>query len=107
MLARLLPFLQGAGKSEGGGVLRITQIERADRGTTLKLEGRLAGSWVMELRRIAETCLAKSQQVQLDLSEVTFADQAGVKLLQELVGRRVEVRGLSSIAAELLGGGER
>jgi ABC-type transporter Mla MlaB component len=88
-------------------MLRITQTETTDGGTTLKLEGRLAGPYVMELRGIAERCLARSQRVQLDLSGVTFVDQGGTALLRELVGRRVEVGGRSTFAAELLGGGGR
>lgn len=86
-------------------MLRITQAETADGGTTLRLEGQLSGPWVMELRRISEGCLAGSQRVHLDLSGVTFVDQAGTALLRELVGRRVEVGGRSHFAAELLGGG--
>lgn len=86
-------------------MLRITQTDTAEGGTTLRLEGRLAGPWVLELREIAEECLARSQRVQLDLTEVTFVDQGGTALLRELVDRRVEVGGRSSFAAELLGGG--
>ena len=86
-------------------MLRITR--NGSVGTpTLKLEGSIAGPWVGELRRVAESSLAESGLLKLDLSAVGFVDPAGAQLLHELA-QRVEINGLSQFVAELLYGGER
>ena len=63
-------------------MLRITTTIRPD-GTTVALEGRLAGPWVDELRAswrsLATTRDASS--IRLDLDAVTFIDTAGKALL--------------------------
>jgi ABC-type transporter Mla MlaB component len=89
-------------------MLRITAEDaEPDGDRTLKLAGHLAGAWVGELRREADTCLAEAREVTLDLSEVDYVDARGADLLRHLVGRRVKVRGCSSFVAELLEGGKR
>src|SRR5438094_9486632 len=63
-------------------MLRITTSIRPD-GTTVALEGRLAGPWVDELRAswrsLATTRDASS--IRVDLDAVTFIDTAGKALL--------------------------
>lgn len=54
---------------------------------TLRLEGRVVGPWVEELRHICEPLLADKTKLALDLDEVSFADENGVTLLTSL-GRR-------------------
>jgi ABC-type transporter Mla MlaB component len=49
-------------------------------GAVLHLEGQISGPWVEEL---AKAC-RQFQPVALDLSDVTFADAAGVALLKRL-----------------------
>jgi ABC-type transporter Mla MlaB component len=46
---------------------------------TLKLEGRLTGSWVEELKGCwqAAGAMHKVQRIRLDLSEVSFVDDEG------------------------------
>jgi anti-anti-sigma regulatory factor len=80
-------------------MLRITTTER----NTLKLEGRVVGPWVAELRRaVAEQC-AISARVVLDLAEVTYADAEGTRLLRELRLLPADLRNPSPFVAELLG----
>jgi len=74
---------------------------------TLKLEGRIAGPWVGELRRVAATSLAESEVLRLDLSAVRFVDPAGAELLHELTRGHVEISGQSQFVDELLHGGNR
>jgi anti-anti-sigma regulatory factor len=66
-------------------VLRITLEEKSD-AVVLKLEGRLAGPWADELRRLweekAATCAQK--KLSLDLRETTFADGDGIRILQTI-----------------------
>lgn len=68
-------------------MLRIT-TETHDNEITLRLEGRLAGPWVDELAtcwgRLSE---AACGSVTVDLTGVTFVDEAG-KALLSLLGRK-------------------
>ena len=74
-------------------MLRIEQINPA----TIRLEGKLLGPWVEAVRQ------AVSQNaVSLDLSAVTFADEAGVRLLRELVDGGAKVVACSNFIAALL-----
>jgi ABC-type transporter Mla MlaB component len=67
-------------------MMRITQQPEGE-AVTLKLEGRLSGEWVGELKRcwdeVRSTIHAK--MILIDLAEVTFIDAAGRRLLAEMV----------------------
>ncbi len=65
-------------------MLKIESVRMSDGRPTLRLEGRLIGPWVIELRRACERALTDSAGLVLDLSEVTFVDQAGLELLCSL-----------------------
>ena len=76
-------------------MLRITVVDLSASVIVLRVEGRITGSWVEELRR---TCAAHAfaahsfvghtfpdeVQLSLELSDVSFADAAGIALLKEL-----------------------
>lgn len=64
-------------------MLRITQV-RGGTSCTLRLEGALRGSWVEEVRGALDDA-ALSPPVYLDLRDVTFADEAGIRLLHEAI----------------------
>ena len=70
----------------------------------LRLEGRLSGPWVGELRRVAYDSLIRSHGLRLDLSEVDFVDAGGAALLGELIGAGVSLLGCSGFVFELLRG---
>ena len=63
-------------------MLRITVTTHPD-GTTLALEGRLAGPWVDELRASWRSLVGTrdARWVRVDLDAVTFIDTAGKALL--------------------------
>jgi anti-anti-sigma regulatory factor len=95
-------------------MLRITVVDLSDSTVVLRLRGRLTGYWVEELRR---TCAAHafaahnghpfSDQVQLslELSEVSFADAAGIALLKELRSGGADlIRPTQSMAEQLKDG---
>lgn len=65
-------------------MLRITtQSDVA--GTTLVVEGRLAGPWVQEAERCWQEAVVNAQRpVQVRLAAVTFVDDAGRALLAEM-----------------------
>ena len=84
-------------------MLRITEnITAEGRGVVLRLEGRVAGPWVAELRR---ALLARrgspGQPVVLDLEQVSFIDHEGVAFFHE-VATDVRVVNCSLFAAEQL-----
>jgi hypothetical protein len=63
------------------GMLKITVIDSGRQKTArVRVEGRLAGEWVNELRRTS----AELGRSILDLEDVSFADSEGVQLLMDL-----------------------
>ncbi len=80
-------------------MLRI-EIQNSD-GTTVRAAGRLAGPWVGELARVLDG-LAPTEPVVVDLSDVSFADAAGVALLRATRNREfVHLRCSAFLAAQL------
>jgi ABC-type transporter Mla MlaB component len=67
------------------GVLRIT-VDEKPKLVTLKLEGRVAGSWVAEFGRTWRSLapFLDSKKLSLDLREVTQMDAEGQSLLAEI-----------------------
>jgi ABC-type transporter Mla MlaB component len=68
----------------------------------LKLEGKLQGPWVDEAHVAHAFTAAEASRICLDLSGLTFADEAGAALLGELIRSGAKVVGCSSYIAELL-----
>ena len=85
-------------------MLKITQTAEDDTSITLKLEGRIAGQWVKELRSECERCLTRRSKILLDLFGVSFIDRQGVSTLKALMGQGVEVVECSLFISELLQG---
>ena len=83
-------------------MLRITEVVDGS-GLLLKLEGKLRDQWVEELARVAARPRPDGRgPIRLDLSSVTFADEAGVRLLRELMRQGVEIAATSAFIAALL-----
>ena len=83
-------------------MLKIVLIEAARETPTLRLEGRVIGPWVEELRRSCEQALARGPGLELDLSDVFFVDRDGVELFQSLQKRQVMLLNCSGFVAEQL-----
>lgn len=66
-------------------MLRIT-INETPEAATIILEGRLAGAWVAELKRVWTEAAErlKALPVSLDLRDVTYADEDGKRALREI-----------------------
>jgi anti-anti-sigma regulatory factor len=79
-------------------MLRITRVA----GPVLKLEGRLLGPWVDELRRACADLENPPGRLCLDLAAVTFVDAAGARLLRELRQQHVTLTGCSGFVTVLL-----
>lgn len=69
---------------------------------TVKLDGRLTGEEVPELRRV---CEGVKERLVLDLSDLQSADRQGVSALKELWGQGAGLIGASPYVELLLGGG--
>jgi anti-anti-sigma regulatory factor len=71
-------------------MLRITVIESSEGFAVLRVEGRIAGSYVEELRRACDAHNSRDKvQLSLELADVSFADPAGIELLKDLRKRGV------------------
>jgi anti-anti-sigma regulatory factor len=83
--------------------MKITVVESSSKEVRLRVEGRLTGRWVEELRRTCDLqALRDGIRLTLDLADVSFADSAGIELLKELRIRLVTLLSPSSLVAEQL-----
>jgi ABC-type transporter Mla MlaB component len=83
-------------------MLRITPTDSGNHHVILRLEGRVAGPWVAELRKVCEQVLGGGQGLKLNLAEVSFLDPAGVSLLMKVRARGVELAECSPFIMEQL-----
>jgi anti-anti-sigma regulatory factor len=83
-------------------VLKITRLSHKGRCLTIKLEGEILGPWVGTVRDACTKRGRRSRRLCLDLAAVTYADAAGARLLQDLMGEGIEISAWSSFLGELL-----
>jgi anti-anti-sigma regulatory factor len=83
-------------------VLKITKVSRKGRATTIKLEGAFLAPWTASVRDACTRRGRRSKPLRLDLSDVTFADAAAVRLLRDLMREDIVIASCSSFVAELL-----
>jgi ABC-type transporter Mla MlaB component len=83
-------------------MLKITDQNSSDDGTTLHLEGEVIGPWVMELRRSCEQELERGRRLILNLAGVSFIDRHGLALIQELMTYQVQLINCSPFLTEQL-----
>lgn len=83
-------------------MLKISQPTPANHAVTLKLEGRVIGPWVTELKMACEKHLAEKRVVKLDFTDVAFADRSGTALLLDLRSRGVAFLNCSPFLEEEL-----
>jgi ABC-type transporter Mla MlaB component len=72
-------------------MLKISQTGTPNHSVTLKLEGRVVGPWVAELRRICEPLLGEQRPLKLDLADVSYIDGDGVATLTDFQSRGVKL----------------
>lgn len=85
-------------------MLKISQTEPVNHTVTLRLEGRVVGPWVAELRNSCEEALTEGHSLNLHLANVEFMDLEGVALLSSLRLRGVVLLECPPFAAEQLKG---
>jgi hypothetical protein len=78
--------------------LRITVLDVGPP-TTVKVDGRLTGGQIAELRSV---CAAIEGALALDLTDLKFADRQGVSALQQLRAKGTELMGVSPFLGLLL-----
>ena len=84
-------------------MLRVTVVESSKIAVTLRVEGRITGPWVEELRKVCNVHTSPgSVQLSLDLADIAFADTAGVSLLKELRNRGIGLIRTTPFLAEQL-----
>lgn len=84
-------------------MLRITVVELSKGAVTLRVEGRITGASVEELRTACGVhTFADEVQLSLELADVSFADNAGIVLLKELGSRGVSLMHANPFVAEQL-----
>ena len=81
-------------------MLRITRVD-AEEGAFIRLEGRLVGPWVSELRSFI-AAHADGAEHRLDLAGVEFVDRDGVRLLIELRAAGAAIVSARPYVADLL-----
>jgi ABC-type transporter Mla MlaB component len=84
-------------------MLRITIVESSKIAVTLRIEGRITGPWVEELRTACTVhTFPDDVQLSVDLADISFADAAGIALLRELRTRGVGLIRATPFLAEQL-----
>ena len=84
-------------------MLRITVVESNGSAVTLRVEGRIAGPWVEELRTTCDVHTRPDQiQLYLELEDVSFVDPAGIAYLKELRDKGIGLHHVSPFLRELL-----
>ena len=84
-------------------MLRITIVELSQSAVTLRVEGRITGASVEELRTACGVHTSADEvQLSLELADVSFADVAGIVLLKELESRGVSLMHANPFVAEQL-----
>jgi hypothetical protein len=83
-------------------MLKISQSGKGNHSITLKLEGRIVGPWVGELRRVCEMLLTEGRALKLDLTDMTYADADGVTALTGFKTRGVALKNCSPFVDEQL-----
>ena len=84
-------------------MLRITVVELSQSAVTLRVEGRITGASVEELRTACGVHTSADEvQLSLELADVSFADAAGIVLLKELGSHGVSLMHANPFVAEQL-----
>lgn len=65
-------------------MLRISNLGSEEKVTRLRLDGRLSGPWVEELRRICDAALREEPTLIVDCGGLSFADAEGAALMRSL-----------------------
>ena len=84
-------------------MLRIT-IDKNSRATTLRVEGRLTGPWVVELEQAWRSLSSSPANgpVSVDLTDVTFVGEEGKRLLESMYGEGAKLKACGCVTRRLV-----
>jgi len=85
-------------------MLKIEVTERQPERVTVRLEGRLVGAWVDEVRRACQPFLETGAEIAVDFARVSFVDREGVALCRQLRRGRASLRNCSPFVKEQIDG---
>ncbi len=85
-------------------MLKITEINRTRNTATLKLEGRVGGDWISEVKNMCEKILSEGIDLALDLADVSFIERKAIPFFGELRRREVVFFNCSPFLCEQLKG---
>jgi hypothetical protein len=85
-------------------MLKIEVGEKRREQVTVRLEGRLVGAWVDEVRRACEPFLGNRASLTVDFAQVSFVDREGVTLCRRLRESRASLRNCSRFVKEQIDG---
>lgn len=83
-------------------MLRLTRTTRLPHEVILLLEGQIVAEWVELLEAECLTLLQADQKVLLDLSQVSYLDRRGARLLRDLAARSVTLINCPPLVADLV-----
>lgn len=83
-------------------MLRISTATDTHGATLLVVEGVIADDGAETLEEVCREQLLASRRIALDLTKVTFLDEAGLACLNRLRQRGIDVRSYSPFISELL-----
>lgn len=83
-------------------MLKISESQPAKHAITFRLEGRVIGPWVDELQKVCDPLVGSGTKVVLDLTDVSFADPSGTKLLAGLKARGIKLLNATPFLKEQL-----
>jgi anti-anti-sigma regulatory factor len=100
----VMTWLSSGSLAGASVMLKIARVDRGEGRTipALKLEGKILGPWVIELRRACEELHVSTSAFCLDLTDVTFIDSSGLGLIHDLIRQGATLCGCSAFIAELL-----
>jgi hypothetical protein len=83
-------------------MLRISRIDSSTGDVILRLEGKLIGPWVNELKSCCAIVDNEGRRFSLDMTDVLFADRMGLALLRALQESNVALTGCTPLLSEEL-----
>ena len=83
-------------------MVRITRVPGTDGVTRLHVAGRVAGDGATELGMSCDAYLVGRHPLVVDVSDVSFVDEAGLHILKRVVHRGGLLTGCSPFLSEML-----
>jgi hypothetical protein len=84
------------------GIFASDVSDAGEDAVRVRLAGQLRGEWVGELQRLCAQLLQSGRRVEIEMTDVSFVDDAGIRLIRGLSGDRVSLVNCALFVAEQL-----